>query len=376
MIKIVSHTLRYSFKLTLSLLKVISIVFVMTFSNTSFADESKAQALLDKMSNALRTLNYQGRFMYVVGGEMSSFQIEHAIIKGKEHERLVFLNHKQQEVVRVGHDVFCIHPGNYLLRQHEEVSTNPFADKLSKFNKGIYENYQVILENNHIVAGRITNKIIFKSKDNNRYDHALWIDQESNLLLKADVSDPTLGALESFEYVQIEIGKEIPVSVFSHKNYLQHTPKHFEPESLLHTENGKEKIENNTENTVNNVVSIGNHQWRTSWVPDGFIYSGKTQHTLKADAVNKENQSVDMLMYTDGLAAITIFIETIDKVSRFNESSQKGAVSVYSSSYSPSSSTSVKMPQQNFMITVIGEVQLKTLERIAKGVYLHNLSQP
>ena len=55
-------------------------------------------------------------------------------------------------------------------------------------------------------------------------------------------------------------------------------------------------------------------------------------------------------------------------MSRFSESSQKGAVSAYSHS--------VKIDKQNFMITVVGEVQLQTVERIAKGVYPAHSPQP
>lgn len=335
-----------------------------------FADDLDIKNMLGSMSEAVRTLNYQGRFMYVLGNDMSSFQVQHAVIKGKEHERLVFLNEKQQEFVRIGHDIFCIHPGNDLLREHQDITTNPFADKLSAFNKGIEEHYEISIIKDQMVAGREAYRINFNSKDGNRYNHALWVDAQSYLLLKADISDPVLGTLESFEYVQVEIGNDIPASVFAHKNYEQHVSKHFDPPSI--TEKSS-KVNRDKASSV----------WEASWLPEGFYFSGATQEVLKhnkdiklipeleimQDTNNTKDIRVDMLMYTDGIAAITVFVEAMDKVGRFSESSQKGAVSAYSHA--------ARIDKQDFMITVVGEIPLQTAERVAKGMSQNrNSNQP
>lgn len=328
------------------------LIFVgLFFSNLALADTADVKNLLSEMSEAVRTLNYQGRFMYLLGSDTSSFQIQHAVIKGKEHERLVFLNQKQQEVVRVGHDTFCIHAGNHLLGQHKSISANPFADKLSNLGKGIENYYHISLSEEGMVAGRDTYQISFKSKDNNRYDHLLWIDTQSKLLLKANVSDTNLGTLESFEYVQIDIGQDIPASTFTHNNYVQHKPKHFDPTLEISDEGNA-----GTEQT----------KWQASWLPEGFYFSGAAQQSIhsKEDAASEKNHPVDMLMYTDGIAAITIFIEARDKTSKFAESSQKGAVSAYSHA--------LLVDEHKFMITVVGEVPLQTVERVAKGINVNS----
>jgi len=291
---------------------------MLNISTSVFSDELNVQKLLSSMSESVRTLNYQGRFMYVVGGEMSSFEVQHALINKKEHERLVFLNQKQQEVVRVGHDVFCVHPGNHLLRDHQNLTTNPFSEKLSKLSKGIDDSYDISIEKNQMIAGRDTYKVSFKSKDTNRYDHYLWIDKQSHLLLKADISDPDLGILESFEYIQVEIGKEIPLKTFEHKNFVQHTPKHFEPKELFEADS---------------ISSKSKSIWRASWLPEGFYFSGENEQEITSGDEEETSSKVSMLMYTDGIAAITVFIEAMDKVSRFSESSQKGAVSAYSHTF-------------------------------------------
>jgi sigma-E factor negative regulatory protein RseB len=341
---------------TLALLSI-GVVFISTLVSAQNEDSewSKAEALLTKMSEALRNINYQGRFMYVVGNETSSFEVQHAVIDGKEYERLVFLNQKDQEVVRVGHDLFCVHPGNHLLRQHQEISTNPFADKLVKLRKGLHENYQLSVDEHQMVAGRDTLKVTFKSNDSNRYDHHLWIDEKSKLLLKANISDPTLGTLESFEYVQVTIGEQISKSVFEHKKFVRHSPKHF-ISGMPHTDSS---IKANTKD-----VAV-TRKWQATWLPKGFFFSGESLQDLKelkADRSSKaiSNSKIEMLMFTDGIAAITVFVDTVKSDSKFNESSQMGALSAYTHS--------IKVDEQYFMITAVGEVQLQTVERVAKGV--------
>ncbi len=305
----------------------------------------EVRAALEKMSESMRDLNYQGRFMYASGGDMASFEVQHAVIDGKEHERLVFLNQKQQEVVRVGHDVYCVHPGNHLIRQHQNFSANPFADRLSDLDANVFGNYELSIQGNKMVAGRDVYKVNFKSTDDHRYSHSLWIDKESHLLLKADVSDPMLGVLESFEYVQIDIGGEIPKSIFEHDNFMRHTPAHV---GLGH---------DNPELGFKSANRI----WDPVWLPKGFYLSGKSDSGIKSS--EHTNDKLKMLMYTDGIAAITIFIEPVQTASEFSESSQMGAMSAYSHA--------LKVDGKHYMVTAVGDVQLQTVERIAKGVTKH-----
>lgn len=314
--------------------------------------------LLSEMSQSLRNLNYQGRFVYLVEGDLKSFQIQHALIDGLEYERLVFLNKKQQEVVRIGHNVFCIHPGNTLLRDHAELISNPFANKSVNLDQGLYTNYVLTVEsseeNTEVISGYDTYAIHFKSRNDNLYDHSLWLEQNSKLLLKVVISDEDLGILESFEFVQVSIGEKIDRSVFENSKVMQHKADHLSPEPAR--EYSGEQI----------AESIS---WQASWLPGGFSSAGRTRKVLK-----DQSGAIEMLMYTDGLSAISIFIDPVEQYnqsddpssgsdqyrSEYSESSQLGALSTYSQ----------VLPWQGsfYRVTVVGNIHLKAAERIAKGV--------
>lgn len=312
----------------------------------------EVSALLSRMSVAIRNSNYQGRFVYIMGNDTSSFELQHALINNKEYERLVFLNKKEQEVVRIGHDVYCSHTGNELLREHKQSTGNPFSDKSKALGKGLFNNYAIkVVKEGERVAGRDAYKIKFIAKDKNRFNHVLWIDKASNLLLKSEVRDPMVGSLETFEYVQLETDVDIPESEFGHKDYIRHTPKHFPPHEAK-----ANKHEDLEPKLVKYAHDSERKQWQVSWLPEGFYFSGQSREVLE------DNKSVTMLMFADGLAAITVFIEAVEDAGTFSESSQTGALSTYSQALS--------INGENFMITAVGDVQLTTLERITKALRL------
>lgn len=329
------------------------VLLFVALSTTLFAElrpllNDEASALLSRMSVAIRNSNYHGRFVYIMGSDTSSFELQHALINNKEYERLVFLNKKDQEVVRIGHDIYCSHTGNELLREHKQSIGNPFSDKSKALGKGLFNNYDInIVREGQRVAGREAVKIKFIAKDKNRFNHVLWIDKASNLLLKSEVRDPMVGSLETFEYVQLETDIDIPESAFEHKGYIRHVPKHFLPH---------ETKENNHGEFVKPAHDKKGKRWQVSWLPDGFYFSGKSQEVLG------NNKSVTMLMFADGLAAITVFIEAVDSAGSFSEISQTGALSTYSKALS--------IDGENFMITAVGDVQLTSLERITKALSL------
>lgn len=328
---------------------IVSFVFCVSFFSPLLSragqSEQNIPDLLNAMSQSLRNLDYQGRFVYLVDGDLKSFQIQHALIENLEYERLVFLNKKQQEVVRIGHNIFCVHPGNSFLRKHATLSANPFNTKIISLDEGLFDNYEVSVKSGDVIAGHDTYMIQFKSTNENLYDHSLWLDQHSKLLLKVTISDESLGILESFEYVQVTIGEKINKSEFEHKNFIQHKADHFS----AHFSSGEDELSRKAEQKNTPVA------WRVSWMPAGFSASGRTQKII-----DDQESVVEMLMYSDGLSAISIFIDQVNQKSQFNESSQIGAISTYSHG--------LESGDRFYRITVVGNIHLKAAERIAKSV--------
>ena len=60
--------------------------------------ENAAITLLNRMNQALHQLNYTGTLVLIQGNNVSSLQIDHAVVNGVQSERVVRLNEAGSEV--------------------------------------------------------------------------------------------------------------------------------------------------------------------------------------------------------------------------------------------------------------------------------------
>ncbi|MEE8117953.1 MAG: sigma-E factor regulatory protein RseB domain-containing protein, partial [Gammaproteobacteria bacterium] len=85
------------------------IVVSLFFTTTDItAGELKDPAYwLDRMSTALRELNYQGTFVYLHDQKLEAMEIVHRVDADGERERLFSLNGAAREIVRDRDEVKC-----------------------------------------------------------------------------------------------------------------------------------------------------------------------------------------------------------------------------------------------------------------------------
>jgi sigma-E factor negative regulatory protein RseB len=93
-------------------------------------------------------------------------------------------------------------------------------------------------------------------------------------------------------------------------------------------------------------------RWTVGWLPAGFSMSDRA-----ADAAGAGRMPVEHLVYTDGLASVSVFIEYLDAQGEHLEGlSRMGAVNAYGTMVA------------GFQVTAVGEVPGGTVERIGRSV--------
>ncbi len=99
-------------------------------------------------------------------------------------------------------------------------------------------------------------------------------------------------------------------------------------------------------------ASISPVAWHSDWLPPGFDVSSSG---VRKDPATQS--PVTHLMYSDGLARFSVFIETV----------KGGASSDIRTQLGPTVAVSRRLttPQGDMMVTVVGEVPMGTAERIA-----------
>jgi sigma-E factor negative regulatory protein RseB len=244
-----------------------------TVSSAS-ASSLNVQALLSKMSQDASHVNYRGSFTYQnqTSIELQSFQVEHWLEDGVEHDRLLFLNGPERLIVRDGQPVDCKAMGDKLL----QGSFSQIGKTLVKMD----QLYQFEIRSRERIAGRWSRVLQVIPKDPYRYGYFLSIDEETGLVLKSWLIDENARPLERYQFISLEFNPDLAqlkaeVLPRQHKAVADVTPC------------------NPTELTQPSA-------WQVAWVPPGFLFAGE----------RKLSTGQTMLMYTDGLTAFSIFLET------------------------------------------------------------------
>src|SRR5690349_12057737 len=77
------------------------------FASAYAADDVDAHAWLERMTRALATRNYDGRFLRLGNGHAENMRIVHRVADGVVTERLVSLDGSGREVIRTADEVMC-----------------------------------------------------------------------------------------------------------------------------------------------------------------------------------------------------------------------------------------------------------------------------
>ncbi len=303
-------------------------------------DSSSKQALemLERMSNATHNLNYDGIFVYSRGNQLESMRIIHKVDEQGEKERLISLTGANREVIKDGQDVACFYSDNQTVMvdkggSNKFLSVN-FPESIAKIRS--FYNFQVLGRDR--IAGRETNIIEVMPKDEHRYIYHFWVDDETGLMLKSAIVSLQEKPLETVLFTHIEIPHEIPSDLMTPmdaENYEWHT--------------NEQNLDQTTQEPS---------QWKVQWMPVGFSMESTNKQLFSGI-----KKPVEHLVYSDGLATVSLYIEKVDTNAKdkvMNGYVSLGAVNAYTHS------------QEDYQVTVVGELPAKTVHKIASSV-VHNL---
>lgn len=262
------------------------------------------------------------------------------VIDGVQHERLIHQNGPPREVVRRGEEVVCIlMPGDDLLTLESSVPSGPFARAFVRRYDAISEYYGLSFFGEDRVADRAAVRVAVTPNDGYRFGYRLWLDRETRLLLKSELVDQDGQALEIFQFTTLTIGDRVKAA-------------DLEPTGR----NESAKVSSlSLESRPSFAVESG-VRWVADWLPAGFtMASAGTRKTLS------ENKSINTLMFSDGLAAFSVFIEDMPPAGAASMVSRNGAtVAVTHLTAGPRDS--------QHLVTLVGELPTATARKIAGSI--------
>lgn len=292
------------------------------------ADDITPRAWLDRMANAVQTANYQGTVIRVSDGKAEALKVVHSVVEGVVRERVVAQDGNGLEIVRVGNEVHCILPDrkSVLVEQWSDQST--LFSTLPAGNLAPGSEYDVKVVNRERVAGREAIRLAIKPHDRFRYEHQLWLDAETGFPLQTQLIDVDGAALEQIKFADIELQGEIAAN-------------DLEPSY---------SIENFTwyDSPNRNAAPVVTTDWHSTDLPRGFRIVAAQE-----EALPNSDEVVTHILISDGIAEVSVFVESRAAESRSAERSRVGASNAFSKTVG------------EHRVTAVGDVPAATVERIA-----------
>lgn len=314
------------------------VVLGLSTANVTLAangDAEEGMALLRKMVNASRQLNYSGTFVYQHGSQSETSRIVHYVnAAGGEFEKLEILDGPAREVIRNNDQLTCYLPNiKTVIIEQRDARQLPMA--LPERLTGIVENYTVRKAETDRVAGYECHVVVLEPKDKLRYGRSFCSEVNSGLPLRSRTISEKNEAMESFAFTQLTLG-----GTFNRDKV----------KSKYAAKSQKWRVDRSALNVTEAAANSG---WILNHQPPGF-----KKVTEITRSIAGRPGAVSQIVYSDGLAAVSVFIEPMPKGRPTQALAHQGAVNIYTRVYA------------NHMVTVLGEAPAATVMQIANSLEL------
>ena len=301
---------------------------------TCAADLSAEDAArwLEHAAQAARTLNYAGTIVYQHNGHVETSRLVHVFDAGQEQEKLVSLDGPAREVIRSSAEVRSYFPDAKIIRIEPRTFRNVFPSLSAEQLRNLAQYYEARMVVSERVAGHWTQVMTFEPKDGLRYGHKFWADAITGLLIKARLVDDRAEVVEQFAFTDVAINEKVD------REMVKPSWAAAPPDWQVKQGSFGEMLPRET-------------GWSSAKLPGGFQKIMEGYRTLRG-----KSEPVVHLVYSDGLVAVSVFVEPLAPTPVQTGVSQQGSLNVYTTK------------TDAHLITVLGEVPPATVRLIAQSV--------
>jgi sigma-E factor negative regulatory protein RseB len=285
------------------------------------------------MNTAVEELNYRGSFVHIVDGQSAeTLEIIHQYADGQARERISAPEGSGREILRTARFVRSVFPDKQLVVIEEpEVASLPTAS-MPSYSDGLENYYELVTFPKGQIAGRDTQMISIRSRDEYRYGYLLWLDLETALPLKSQVRDEHGNVVEQIIFTAISVVDEI-------------SDEELAPRIDTTDFEVQRPDKNNNEAASRDI-------WAATRLPNGFTLS-----VFRSTLLAGSRYPVQHLVYTDGLATVSVFIaHPLSDADMPEGFSRVGSTNAYA------------LKIDGRLAVAVGEVPRRTVHRIATSL--------
>ena len=294
-------------------------------ASAALAQSPETLAWLKKIQDATRNLSYTGTFVYQQGTKNETSRITR--LAQADIERLEVLDGLPRELVRTRDTVRCYLPEAKVVKVERRTPDRSFPALLPDQLNALAQHYDMALGETRRIGGFECQGVMLTPKDNLRYGYRLYADRATGMLVRAVTVDSAGNQIEQFTFTQLSLGHVTPDMVKS-----RHANRNFRVEDA-------------------EAAPAQLSGWvLTSELP-GFHKVVELTRRLG------ESKPVGQVVYSDGLAAVSVFIEPLQGRGEAQPGlASMGAIHVYTRQVA------------NHKVTVVGEAPAASVQRIGNAV--------
>ncbi len=297
------------------------------------ARADQATTWLARAAEAARTLTYAGTIEFQYGGRVETSRLLHLNDNGTEFEKLVNLDGPAREVIRSDGEVRCYYPDAKIVRIEPRTFRNVFPSLSTQQQLALAQFYRFRMAEVARVAGLEAQAYVLEPRDGQRYGHKFWADRATGLLLKARLLNEKNEIVEQVAFIDIAIGARIDRDMV--KPSWASTPPDWQER----------------QGSSGDVV-VTDTGWVVTRLPPGFFKLIEGFRSWRG-----KRETVAHLAFSDGLVAISVFVEPLAASPRHSAGPQRqGGLNVYA------------LKLDDHLVTVLGEAPATTVRQIAQSV--------
>jgi sigma-E factor negative regulatory protein RseB len=303
------------------------VALLFLFSGTTVcAAAFDARTWLERMSQALVERNYDGRFIHSTEMQSETMRIVHRNLQGKITERLVSLDGMGREYIRTNTEITYYMPDKRSVLVESRADSDGLLSLIPEYKPGLEAYYDLRIGPVSRVLERSAQLVIVQPRDEHRYGYRLWLDAETAMPLKSQLFDRQGRIIEQVAFAELSLRERISDA---------------ELRPGVNTA-GYEWVRHEVRRRTVTQEVIG---WRVENLPPGFKLKA-----ARLQPVNDSDLPAKHLVFSDGLATVSVFIAPLNPKAEVNSGFHKvGATYAFHTD------------SLGYQVTAVGEVPAITL---------------
>jgi sigma-E factor negative regulatory protein RseB len=257
-------------------------------SSAAQQQEPGIRAWLERLHEAARRRAYVGTFIVSNGTEMAASKIWHVCDGTQQMERIETLTGQRRTTLRRNDEVMTFIPESKVVLKERRESLRLFPDLLQAPGQQIETLYTARTGPVERVAGFDAAVVDFIPKDGLRYGYRIWSEKNTGLVVKLQTRDAEGKVLEQVAFTELQLDAPVKLDVLAKQ---------------MDNTAGYQVVRPELRKTTAEAEG-----WRLNKDVAGF--QAMSCH-LRSEPNGNKPSSVQWV-FSDGLASVSLFLETFD----------------------------------------------------------------